>query len=328
MSDDAMGSARPRVNQDRFQEWLLLQMELMRHDAQLRNFTPLRDRLEASGQDADAMYRQIQSRRDHVTVELKRLTPPVRPKTARPPAIPWHQGLPLASLVAPARFLPGSRGPWFGFSGTVQLESAQEGVRVFPPGTTGTIETLALDGKGGVFFAGDIAAMPIEGRPHNPGTFVKTDQYFWLQNWSYVIPFPAPVVESVFTYSFKVLVQVATVIVDGSALGWSYVSVGETANFTGQELAIDTGGGFPLVEVDLNPPNGLVQGQSAVQRSFVVGAGHVPAVAVVVGFAAGLSRSGEIVFDDQQDCFILPGSDAGGEGVVGFRYDPLPVAHP
>ena len=105
------------------------------------------------------------------------------------------------------------------------------------------------------------------------------------------------------------------------------MSVGETANFTGQELAIDTGAAFPLVMVDLNPPNGLVQGQSAVQRSFVVGAGHVPAVAVVVGFAAGLSRSGEIIFDDQQDCFILPGSDAGGEGVVGFRYDPVPVAH-
>ena len=179
--------------------------------------------------------------------------------------------------------------------------------------------------RGGVFFDGELEPYPIEGYPNNPGTLVEADEYFWLQNWSNVILFPAPVVESRLTYSFKVLVQVATLVAVGSPLGWSYVSVGETANYTGQEeLTVDTSLGFPLAMADLNPPNGLTRGQLAVQRSFLVGGGHVPALAMILGFAVGLSRKDhQILFDDIQDCFILPGSDAGGEGVVSFRYDPL-----
>jgi hypothetical protein len=325
VSDDAAQSGRPRVNADGLTKRLLLQMELMRHHAQLQNFAPVRDHLTTSGQDADARYRQIQSRRDDIVAELKRTSPRTRAQAPRPSTLPWHRGLPMSSPIAAARFDLGTIGPWFGFAGTVQMGRAQTGISVFPPGTTGVIETLALDDNGGVFFTGDIAAMPIEGRPTNPGTFVEVDQYFWLQNWSYVIPFPAPAVESTLTYSFDVLVQVATELVDRSAFGWSYVSVGETANFTGQEIVVDTGAGFPLAMVDLNPPTGLVRGRSAVQRSFGVGAGHRPAVAVIVGFAAGLERGAEAIFDDQHDCFILPGTEASGQGAVDFRYDAVPV---
>src|SRR6266480_8109506 len=105
MSHDPKGSARPRVNQDQLQKRLLLQMELMRDDAQLRNFTLLLDQLVASGKDANAMYRQIQSHRDQVATELKRLTPPVPPKRTQPPAIPWYEGVSLSAPVAAGRFI-------------------------------------------------------------------------------------------------------------------------------------------------------------------------------------------------------------------------------
>src|SRR6266851_4793627 len=324
--DDVAQSERPPVNEDILTKTLPLQMELIRHDAHLRNFTPIRDALRASGQDADARYRQIQSRRDYVAAELKRITPRPRARTPRPSNLPWHPGLPITSHLAAARFDPGTIFPSFGFSGSVQMERALKGISVFPPGTTGVIETVALE-KGGVFFGGDIAALPIEGRPTNPGTFVDQDEYFWLQNWSYLVPFPPPVVDSTLTYIFDVSVQVETDLVDHTAFGWQYVTVGETTDILTQGFVVDIGAAFPLSMVHLEGDPalpGLIRAQATVQRSFQVGAGNVvPAVAVLVGFAAELQRQGEVVFDDQ-DCFILTGRrDPCGDGLVDFRYDPL-----
>src|ERR1700733_8642785 len=65
----------PGVEMKGFQERKLLQAQLLGHDAQLRNFTPLRDRLLASGQDATAKYRQILAKRDQVMAELTKLAP-------------------------------------------------------------------------------------------------------------------------------------------------------------------------------------------------------------------------------------------------------------
>ena len=317
MSNKVAKSARPDIKDNDFTKKLLLQMEVMRHDAQLRNLSP-------ASHDAAARHREIQARRDHVAAELKKIEPRTRTRTTRPPTLPWHRGLPIHSLIAAPRFDLGTEGPWFGFSGTVRTGAPLEGINIFPPGSTGTIKTLSVSDSS-IFFGGDIAALPVEGGPINPGTFNDhLSIYFWLHNWTYLIPFPAPVVDSTLTYSFPVLVQVATELVDKTALGWSFVSVGETAHFTGQPIHVDTPAAFPLAEADLNPPTGLIAGQATVQRSFVVPAGSIPAVAVLVGFAAGLERHGEVVFDDALDCFILLGTDSECERVVDFRYDPLP----
>jgi hypothetical protein len=56
MSESAKQSCRPPVNLKGLQERVLVSASLMRLNAQLRNFTPLRDRLVAHGQDANAAY--------------------------------------------------------------------------------------------------------------------------------------------------------------------------------------------------------------------------------------------------------------------------------
>jgi hypothetical protein len=321
MANNTAKSARPDVKDDEITKNLLLQMELMHQDAQLRNLPP-------AGGDAAKRYREIQARRDQVAAELKKLAPQSRTRTPRPSTLPWHRGLPIHSHIAGPRFDVGP-GPWFGFSGTVRTGSPLEGINIFPPGSTGILKTQSV-ADSSVFFTGDIAALPVEGHPINPGTFNDhLSIYFWLHNWTYLIPFPAPPVDSTLTYSFPVQVQVATLLVDGTALGWSWVSVGETAHFSGQQINANIGAAFPLAEVDLNPITGLVNGQATVQRSFGVPGGSIPAVAVLVGFAAGLERHGEVVFDDALDNFILIGTDSECERVIDFRYDPLPpVARP
>jgi len=72
----------------------------------------------------------------------------------------------------------------------------------------------------------------------------------------------------------------------------AFVSVGETANLTGP-VAITTEAGWP-VNHDLSQPTdgytyfGVIEGQIEVQRTFAVGAGPVPAVAICVGAVVGL----------------------------------------
>ena len=54
-------------------------------------------------------------------------------------------------------------------------------------------------------------------------------------------------------------------------------------------------------------------------------AGRVPTVGVLTGFAVSVERHGEVIFDEELTCFILAGRrDACGDGVIDFRYDPLP----
>ena len=309
------------VDQQGLREQLLLQMELMRLDTLLRNFTPLRERLVASGLDASAKYHQLQTHRDGIVAELaKRRLDPIRRASAvvRPPN---HMSEPIAAV----RFPSGVAFPWFGFSGTVQLGPATEGINVVPPGTTGSILTAFLGGNGRIFFGGDLAALAIEGFPTNPGPLADTDLHFWLRNWTYLIPFPAPSVDSTLTYRFDVVAHVGVALSAAEvALGWAFASVGETANFTGQPVAVTTGVGFPFAEADLTIHTGNVSGRVTVQRSIDVRAGRVPAVALVVGFSAGLGPKDEVIFN-HDFCVIVPAS-GGAPGVVTFRYDPNLVA--
>ena len=79
MNKDVEDSAPFPISVKGLKELKLLEVELLARDAQLRNFTPLRDRLVASGQDANAVYRTIQSRRNDLATQVGKLTPaPVR----------------------------------------------------------------------------------------------------------------------------------------------------------------------------------------------------------------------------------------------------------
>ena len=281
MSENAPRSSAPPVSLQGLQERVLLSAALMRLNAQLRNFTPLRDRMQAYGQDANAAYRQIESRRDQVMAELKKLTPaPGLPapgsKSFRPP----RSGAVLSAPTAPASFLPPGNSPWFGYSGGVHAGPLHEGDDIIPPGNTRPILTDIIDDLGGVYSHGGLVADRPDGHPK---------EYFWLHSWIELIPFPAPAVHSTFTYSFPVPVLVEVPDASGAVTLWCFVSVGETPNFVGQEVVVNTVDSWPLVvDVHESPSGQDYQGQSNVHRSFVVQGGHVPAVAVALGIVVAL----------------------------------------
>jgi hypothetical protein len=317
MTESATGSARFPVNATGLKERMLVRAALTDHDAQLRNFTPLRDRLVASGQDADAKYRQIQSERDQLWAKWKKLAP-----SAPPVPFPVLPGGAVSSLpIAALRLIgPGGLGPWFGYSGSVLMGPAQEGENQIPPGVSGSISTLTLGllSNGSILFTGDL--------------LTSGEAAIWLHNWKYLIVFPPPVVASVITYSFGVGVQVNISGGQGSATFLSFVALGETANFTGQEIMVNNDG-YPLVaNLDMGGP--LFRGVLNVERSFPVGAGERPAIALMMGVSTALSPDSEVDFSNGQDCFICPAASIdpatavgplAERGLVNFHYQPLPL---
>jgi hypothetical protein len=320
MMESATGSARVPVNATGLKERMLVRAALMNHDAQLQNFTPLRDRLVASGQDANAKYREIQSERDRLWAEWKKLAPPRSPV---PPDLPG--GSVLSLPIAPFRLIgpAGGLGPSFGYSGSVMMPPAQEGENEIPPGNPQTATSILTrqDGllpNGSILFTGDI--------------WSSGNAAIWLHNWKYLIGFPAPVVTSVLTYSFGVGAQVSILGGHGTATFLSFVALGETVNFTGPEITVNNDG-YPLVtSLNVPPP---VRGVLNVRRSFVVRAGEVPAIALVVGVATALSPDSEIMFSDNTDCFICPAATIdpatavgplAERGMVNFHYQPPTTA--
>jgi hypothetical protein len=315
MTGSATGPARLPVNATGVKERMLVRTALMDHDAQLQNFTPLRDRLVASGQDANAKYREIQSERDQLWAKWKKLAP------ARSPAPDLTDGEVLSLPIAPFRLVgpAGGFGPSFGYSGSVKMPPAQEGVNEaasVPYGNSINAREGGLLSNGSILFTGDI---------HSSG-----NAGLWLHNWTYLIGFPAPVVTSVLTYSFGVGVQVS--VMGGSVIGsttfLSFVALGETANYTGPEITVNNDG-YPLV-VSLHEPPPL-RGVLNVRRSFVVKAGEVPAIALVTGVATSLPPNSEIMFSDGSDSFICPAATidpatavgpTAERGIVNFHYQP------
>jgi hypothetical protein len=340
MNKDAEDSVPFPISDKDLKELKLLEAELMAREAQLRNFTPLRDRLVAFGQDANAAYRKIQSRRDDLAAQVAKLTPaPVRlPATTIGPLRP---GTSLLSLpIAPARIITGV-GPWFGTSGSVQIGRAQEGVNVVPHGkiaTSGAISAVGRFPNGGITFGGflDVSF------DASTDSFDPNDVYVWLHNWNYLFFFPPPTQLSTLTYGFEVDAFAFPLRRAGGVTLMSFASIGETANFVGVDIPVTTSVGFPL-NVDLEQPFhqdgsvwngqfGWVQGKSMVQRSFDVGAGHTPAVALVVGVATVQSEFSavDLAFpSDSFNSFISPASSRNqAPGVVDFHYQPILVNVP
>ena len=313
MKKSANASARLPVNTKGLKERMLVRAALIHHDEQLRHFAPLRDRLVALGQDANAEYLEIQSERDKLWAKWKKLAPTASPVSF--PALPGGvSSLPLVALQFGG---PGGLSPWFGFSGSVLMGPAQEGDNQIPPGVSGSIDTLSggLLSNGSILFAGDL--------------LTSNEAAVWLHNWTYLIVFPPPVVTSVITYSFGVGVQVELLGGQGAATFLSFIALGEAANFTGQEISVNNDG-YPLV-ANLGAP--MIRGVLNVQRSFLVKGGEVPAVALMMGVATALSANSEILFNNDTFCFICPAATIdpatalgppAERGVVNFHYQPLP----
>lgn len=332
MSTEAARSARiPSVIQTGLKELKLLQATLMTCNRQLGNFTPLRDRLGASGQDANAAYRRIESRRDQALAELKKLMPPAASISSRARTLPPGSSV-LSFPVSPVIFRPPNWG--LGYSGFVQMGRPYEGIDVIPQGkypTTGSIYSVALDeNTSAITFDGDLSVGPasLPANQYSPDL-----DYFWIHNWTYLVPFPAPVVLSTFTYSFDVTALADIHLLGGPVTLMCFASIGETANFTGQDVPVTTDAGWPL-DADLTQPNatggnlyngsyGSLTGQVTVQRSFTVGAGETPAVAVVLGAVSCQAMQTEVRLDFPSlgDSYIYPSSNS-VSGRIDFNYSP------
>jgi hypothetical protein len=342
MSKEAARAAvqPPSVNVKGLKERKILQVELFRRDSQLRNFAQLRERLVAAGQDANAMYRKIEARRDIVAAELKKITPKlVRPANAAALAINPTRSV-LSLPIAPPRLNNSGLGSIFGFgySGSVQMGPAAEGVDTFEGGkypASGDIYTVALSDAGGITFDGDLSVGPAE---IDPNLYDPSLDYFWIHNWSYLIPFPAASILSTFAYSFDVYVQAALNFSGGEGTIYSFISVGETANLqAGEQVVVNTDAGWPLV-ADMtqsrqyyNGHYGYMYGDSTVQRSFEVGAGQTPGVAVVLGVICAMSMMSEVYlnFPGLGEGYITPGGlSENGLGLVNFHYQPRFIENP
>lgn len=329
MLKDSAGCAVPRVNVDGFHKQTQLEMEWMACDAQLRNFAAWRDRLVVPGQDADAKYREIRAHRDQLMADLRKLMPGAARPSAVPPAFPSNRGPLHSRRITAARFLPDVAFPWFGYSGTVQLGQATEFRNWSSPGCKGTIFTDALEETGAIVFGANLAGGPVEGHPVNPGEYDPTKPQLWVHEWYYLIPFPAPVVDSTFTYAFNVNVQAAVLLAVGPAALYSRVWAGDTPNFTGTwVVASGATTLWPIEGFELMSSTAFVRGRAQVQRSFKVRAGQTPAVLLSVNIAAVLLEELTDVVLDELDSFIRPISTTGvGDGLVHFHYEPELVAH-
>jgi hypothetical protein len=303
------------------------EIELLRVEARLRAFGPAGAWQPGAGDDASRRYRQLDDRRAELAAALASARPP-RPGPAAGQAGPR---LPAALLgrplldrpIAPAVFDPVRGGYGFGSSGVVQPGPFSPGVSVIPePPSTGVILPW-VDEPGGVTFTGDL-------RPAPPYAV-------WLQNWQVLVPFPAPPVRSLFTYSFGVY-AVDNLVTFGGGQIMSFVSLGETPDLTtGEAVPVDIDAGWPIAaNLDQSAPQyngsyGTLDGQVTVQRSFLVSAGQVPGVAVVLGAAVvvDVPPGGEwdLSFAELGACGIAITSDP-PTGLISYSYEPQLVIAP
>jgi hypothetical protein len=231
-----------------------------------------------------------------------------------------NMGSALSLPIAVPRLLVPGRSSDFGHSGVVNMGPASEGDDRVPPDGTGSLEAQpgGLLASGSVLFTGDLTA---EGR----------EAVLWLHDWNYLICFPPPPVQSVLTYSFAVGVKVGIWGGHGDGTFLSWLSTGEAANFTGEDIAA-TNDGYLLARNLTDIPSDGAASALNVKRSLIVDAGDTPAVCLVVGVAAALSPDAAVTFD-QADCFICPAASvdpATGlgprpeRGMARYHYQPLP----
>jgi hypothetical protein len=326
----------PEVEITALQERKLLEAELFSLDAQVRNFGRIRDRLSSGGKDVAAHYRTMQARRDEISRTLKRLQSVGVSPGPRGSGSPFQRpNEPLLSLpIAPARFIHDLGTFRFGTSGVVQMAPASEGVNVVAQGrypSDGTITTVPGSYPGSIWYWGILHVGP-ESIPADQ--YDPTINYFWVHNWKYLVPFPAPTVESRFTYRFDVYARTSIFFGGGEGQAMAFVSLGEAADLTiGSNVTVNIDGGWPLI-ADLTQPAdfynghyGFIEGSVTVQRSFMVGANHVPGIAIVVGAIGALSMQTELRLSFAEHSSISVGSQ-NMTGRVAYSYEPVIVTYP
>ncbi len=317
---------------ERLSRQKILEAEILWTDARLRDFAGGRDGLAAEGLDPATEYRRLLAHRDDAFGKLG--ASPGIPGRKEQELLDSGQELPLNSPggrtslldieLAPGRLIGGRFA--LGTSGVVQMSRASEGISVTPnhADATGEITTAALRVKGGIEFDGVLRAPHLGGgSAGGGGTFV------WLRNWKYLVPFPAASTKTVFTYRFDVAVNLSVARDVQPVDFMSFVSVGEEPNLTlNRPVEVDTDAGWPLI-ADLTKPDthynghyGWLFGRATVQRSFLVQAGSIPAVAVVLGAIAILPARAGCWFNFAGPASIVPQDAQGGEGRVSFHYMP------
>ena len=281
----------PKVDIKNHQQRKLLEAELFSLNAQICNFGRIRDRLSTTGKDGTSFYRDMEARRDQIVAALKQLGSGIFAPKLSDPRTPFPRlDRPLLALpIAPAKFVPETGIFGFGTSGFVQMAPASEGRTArnwkIPRYRPDCHHRWRRPRHSLLFRRSQRWPTEISPAQDDP-----TISFFWVHNWTYLIPFPPPTVTSRFTYRFDVYAYASVFFQGGSAQAMSFVSVGETANLTtGSDIVTNIDGGWPL-NADLTQPApeyngnyGAISGQVTVQRSFMVPGGQVPGVAVVVG---------------------------------------------
>ena len=322
----------PGVDTKALDERILLEARLLSLDAQLRNIGRIRDRLVAVGKDGAAYYGKVQARRDEVLKALRKFAPGVVLSPGNLGGLGGSfvhradQGL-LSMPIAPAKFDRDLGVFGFGTAGFVQLGAASEGVYDVLGGehpSSGSIDSVPGAFPGVVNYKGVLEVGP---ESISPDDYDPSIDYFWIRNWKYLVPFPPPTTESRLTYRFNVGGSASVFFEGGETMLMNFVSVGETGNLTtGNDVVATTGAGWPLM-ADLTQPApgynghyGSIDGSVSVQRSFMVPAGHVPAVAIVVGVIASLSMMTRLHLTFSQYSSI--GVGMGDMTRVSYSYEP------
>ena len=313
-----------------------LEAELLSLDRQVRTFDRVRDQLTAASQDPSSFYRQLQTRRAALIKDLKAPSagpPPSKIKKLAP--IPEFSKSLLTRQIAAARFNAGVGIFGFGTSGYVQAAPAEDDVNVVPQGKypiSGEIYDVPGAYPGSVMFDGALGVGPDE---IDPSQYDPTVAYYWLRTWKYLIPFPPPTGRSDLTYRFDAYALVS-LLMGGIGQLMSFVSLGETADLMqGVNVTVNIDGGWPI-NADLSQPTetyngsyGYIDGSTTVQRTFEVGAGNVPGVAIVVGVAVGLPMQSSLDLYSPGIGYssITIGADD-WDGRIAYSYEPQLVLEP
>jgi hypothetical protein len=298
----------------------LLEAELLHRSHQLRNFDRFTSMLTAPGEDQGAAYKRLSAARELLRARLRTLDN-VRADDA--------QAMSLVSrgeLVVPRLGHAGEGLFVFGTEGCVALPRASDGISVVPnrSKTFGEIRTSGLGPLGLISFRGE-GEDPADGFASLGISTTEESEQVWLHNWRYVVLFPCTPTEAFLSYTFTVGV-VAQLFSEASGLIMAFTSIGEAPSASPtSDIVVTTGAGWPLL-ADVEEPSsfyngsyGFKQGELTVERTFRVGAGRTPAIAIVVGFVVRLT-AGRLRLSFNGDSTM--GIDGGR---VCYRYTPVPV---
>jgi hypothetical protein len=308
------------------QEHLIVDLDYFSLDAQLRNFQASREATRGRA-DAGASYRALRLKRDKALKQLENLGPVVH--GIEQPA--------LARSIAAARLRDGLT-PWFGFSGNVQCGKALESRQWDSPGCKGKLSTHHLGDSGEIYFGANLAGGPIEGYESNEGNHDPDSPQLWIHVWKYLVPFPAPMVDSILTYEFDIHAQFAVVLTIGPGQLYSRLWTGLMPDMTTPNVLADARTTFPINGVSLTPTTGYVRGTRRIRQTCRVRAGKIPAVHMLATAAVALLEPHADLVLGEHESFMIPRASApildgpasflpGGNGLISFHYEPDPVLH-